>query len=65
MRISTTDKEWIARKISQFEDTALFADTMDVSTAKPETIKSVLTDLVRIVRDYCVDLGKEVPESNS
>lgn len=59
MRISTTDKEWIERKIAQFEDTAAFAEKMDVGTAKPETVKSVLTDMVRIVRDYCADLGKE------
>lgn len=59
MRISVTDKAWVDRKIAQFEDTAAFADSMDVSSASPETIKSVITDLVRIVRDYCADLGRE------
>lgn len=58
MRISVTDKAWKDRKVSQFEDTAAFADSMDVSSASPETIKSVITDLVRIVRDYCADLEK-------
>lgn len=59
MRISVTDKAWVDKKIAQFEDTAAFADSMDVSSASPETIKSVITDLVRIVRDYCADLGRE------
>lgn len=59
MRISVTDKAWVDRKIAQFQDTAAFAESLDPSQAQPDTVKSVITDLVRIVRDYCADLGRE------
>lgn len=58
MKINTTDKTWIERKVGQFESTAEFADSMDIEGASPETIRSVLTDLTRIVRDYIDDLKK-------
>lgn len=58
MRISVTDKAWVDRKIAQFQDTAEFAEALDPAQAQPDTVKSVITDLVRIVRDYCADLEK-------
>lgn len=58
MKINVTDKSWIERKVGQFESTAEFADSMDVEGASPETIRSVLTDLTRIVRDYIDDLKR-------
>ena len=58
MKISVTDRKWVDNKIRQFTETAKFADAMDVSAATPETIKSVITDLTRIVYDYCSDLEK-------
>ena len=58
MRISVTDKAWIDKKVAQFQDTAEFAESLDPSQAQPDTVKSVITDLVRIVRDYCADLEK-------
>ncbi|MBR6984639.1 MAG: hypothetical protein IKH75_14160 [Ruminococcus sp.] len=51
MRISVTDKAWVDRKIAQFQDTAEFAEALDPAQAQPDTVKSVITDLVRIVRD--------------
>ena len=59
MKISVTDKNWVEKKISQFSETAEFAEKMDVSSASPETVKSVMTDLIRIVRDYCTDLTEK------
>ena len=59
MRISVTDKAWVDKKVAQFEDTAAFAEALDPAQAQPDTVKSVITDLVRIVRDYCADLGRE------
>ena len=60
MKISVTDKSWVDKKISQFTETAEFAENMDVASASPETVKSVMTDLIRIVRDYCADLTEKV-----
>ena len=59
MRISVTDKAWVDKKVAQFQDIAEFAEALDPSQAQPDTVKSVITDLVRIVRDYCADLGRE------
>ena len=56
MKISVTDRKWVDNKIKQFKETAAFADEMDVSSASAETVKSVITDLTRIVYDYCSDL---------
>lgn len=58
MIINLTDKNYKANKIKQYLVTAEFAEKMEVSSASSETVKSVITDLVRIVRDYCVDLEK-------
>ena len=60
MKISVTDKSWVDKKIAQFTETAEFAENMDVASASPETVKSVMTDLIRIVRDYCDDLTEKV-----
>ena len=60
MKISVTDKSWVDKKIVQFSETAEFAENMDVASASPETVKSVMTDLIRIVRDYCADLTEKV-----
>ena len=59
MKISITDKNWVEKKVSQFRDTADFAEHMDVASASPDTVKSVMTDLIRIVRDYCTDLTEK------
>lgn len=59
MKISVTDKSWVDKKVKQFLETAEFAEGMDVASASPDTVKSVMTDLIRIVRDYCIDLTEK------
>lgn len=63
MKISVTDRKWVDNKVKQFRETAAFADDMDVSAASAETIKSVITDLTRIVYDYCSDLENVKPSA--
>lgn len=65
MIVNLTNKNYKANKIKQYRETAEFARKMDVTSASPETLEAVITDLVRIVEDYCVDLEKTMNTKES